>query len=251
MIQATRAPAAPLYSSHPPAADRGQWSITSDVRWGDIDVQRAHRQPEVLRAVRRAARELSARGADVARLLPAAICDVHASALLILELHDGLKHLHALRTYLDTVEFAPALTDEELAEARGVANHFAPPSGDCTAALVTCLAIEHVASAHIRHLCARTDEPVLAELLSFIAADEARHARIVSELIALYITADPDTAALVRRRAEQLRDDAKQGCGVGAWTRDDVAMQAFMNHVEALTGYAARSDPTPRAVPSP
>lgn len=251
MIQATRVPATPQYSRHSPAADRGQWSITSDVRWGDIDIQRAHRQPEVLRAVRSAARELSARGADVARLLSAAIRDVHASALLILELHDGLKHFHALRTYLDTVEFAPALTDEELAEARGVANELAPPSGDCTGALVTCLAIQHVASAHIRQLCARTDEPVLAELLSFIAADEARHARIVSDLIALYITADPDAGAHVLCRAEQLRNDAKQARGVQRWVQDEGAMQAFMHHVEALSRGASRSDPTPRADPSP
>lgn len=251
MTQATRAHVAPLYARHSAAAERGRWSVTADIRWGDIDIQRARRQPEVLRAVRSAARELSAHSADVARMLLAVIRDVHACAVLTLDLHDGLKHFHALRTYLDTVEFAPALSDEELADARGAVNAPALHFDDCTSALVACLLAQHMASANIRHLCARTEEPVLAELLSFIAADEARHARIVSDLIALHVTADPDAGARALRQAEQLRNAANQASGFQGWGRDDVAMQGFVHHVEALSGAAPPIAPTPRAGLSP
>lgn len=251
MTQATHARVAPLYARHSTAADRGRWSVTTDIRWGDIDIQRAKRQPEVLRAVRSAARELSAHSGAVARMLVAVIRDVHACAVLTLDLHDGLKHFHALRTYLDTVEFSPALSDEELGDARGADNEPASRFEDCTSALVACLFTQHMASAHIRHLCARTEEPVLAELLSFIAADEARHARMVSDLIALRVTADRETGVRVAREAESLRSGLKQHGGVQGWARDDVAMRAFMHHVEALIGGATRTDPTPRAAPSP
>ena len=225
--------------------------MTSDIRWGDIDIQRALRQPDVLRDVRSTAREFAARSADVARMLLTAIRDVHACAVLTLDLHDGLKHLHALRTYLDTVGFTPALSDEELADARDAATRPTVQFDDCTSALVTYLLMQHTASAHVRHLCTRAEEPVLAELLSFIAADEARHARIVSNLIALHVTADPAAGARALRQAERLRNAASQSGGFQRWARDDVAVQGFMRHVEALSGGACRTDPTPRAAPSP
>jgi len=251
MTEAKRTPVTSLYARHSAAADRGHWSVNSDVRWGDIDIQRAHRQPDVLRAVRSAARELSARSASVARMLPTAIRDVHACAVLTLDLYDGLKHFHALRTYLDTVEFTPALSDEELADVRDTANQAAPGFEDCPSALVTCLLTQHIASAHIRHLCARTEEPVLAGLLSLIAADETRQARIVSDLLALQIAADPEVGARVLRQAEQLRRDAKQNHGFQGWPRDDVATQAFMGHVDALSRTASRLATTPRVALSP
>ena len=225
--------------------------MTSDIRWGDIDIERAHRQPDILRAVRSAAREFAARGGDVARILLTAIRDLHACAVLTLDLHDGLKHLHALRTYLDTVEFTPSLSDEELADTRDAATGPTLQFDDCTSALVTYLLMQHMTAAHVRNLCTRTEEPVLAELLSFIAADAVRHARIVSNLIALHVTADPAAGARVLRQAEQLRNAANQSNGFQRWAQDDVAVHGFMRHVEALSGRASRADPTPRAAPFP
>ncbi|HEX6251132.1 MAG TPA: ferritin-like domain-containing protein [Gemmatimonadaceae bacterium] len=249
MIQATRV--APLYARHSAAADRGRWSLTTDIRWGDIDVQRARRQPEVLRAVRSAARQLSAQTAAVARMLQAVIRDVHACAVLTLDLHDGLKHFHALRTYLDTVEFTPALSDEELADARAATTEPALQLEDSTSALVACLLTQHMASAHLRHLCARTEEPVLAELLSFIAADEVRHARIVSDLIGLHVASNPDAGARALRRADLLRDAANRDSSLHGWARDDVALQGFLHHVEVLCGGTSPAAAIPRAALSP
>ncbi|CAN5293212.1 hypothetical protein BH23GEM2_BH23GEM2_16070 [soil metagenome] len=184
MTQAMRAGAAPLHPGHPATADRGNWSVTADVRWGDIDIHRAHRQPELLRAVRSAARELAVRSAATARMMVLAVRDVHACAALTLELYDGLKHFHALRTYLDTVEFTPALSDEELADARETQAE-SGPFEDCESALTACLRTQRVGATHFGQLCARAEEPVLAELLSFVAADEARHGQIISNVLAL------------------------------------------------------------------
>ncbi len=238
MTQALRA-YAPLYARHSAAADRGSWSVTADIRWGDIDIHRAHRQPELLRAVRSAARELSARGAETARMLVLAVRDVHACAALTLDLYDGLKHFHALRTYLDIIEFTPALSDEELADARDVESGSGSRFEDCTTALAACLMTQHVASVHFRHLCARAEEPVLAELLSFIAADEARHGQILSDLLALQVQTDPTIGARALTQAEQLRTAAKEDSGRQGWERDEVALQGFVRRMEALTGEAS------------
>lgn len=236
MTQAVRARIAPLYARHSAAADRGSWSASADVRWGDIDIHRAHRQPELLRAIRSAARELSARGAETARMLVQATRDVHACTALTLDLYDGLKHFHALRTYLDAVEFIPALSDEELTDARGVRADGEELFEDCTSVLVTCLLTQHLSSVHFRQLCARTEEPVLAELLSFIAADEARHAQILSDLIALTIETEPGSGARVMRHAERLRAAANDSGRPHAWARDELALQAFVRKVESLVG---------------
>lgn len=243
MTQALRA-YAPLYARHSAAADRGSWSVTADIRWGDIDIHRAHRQPELLRAVRSAARELSARGAQTARMLVLAVRDVHACAALTLDLYDGLKHFHALRTYLDAVEFAPALSDEELADLRDVEPGSGSRFEDCTAALAACLMTQHVASVHFRHLCARAEEPVLAELLSFIAADEARHGQILSDLLALQVQSDPTIRARALTEAEQLRTAAQEDSGLQGWERDEVALQGFVRRMEALAGAASGREPS-------
>lgn len=227
---------APLYARHSSAADRGSWSVTADVRWGDIDIHRAHRQPELLRAVRSAARELSARGAETARMLVLVVRDVHACAALTLDLYDGLKHFHALRTYLDTVEFAPALSDEELADVRDVQTGSGSRFEDCTAALTACLMTQHVASVHFRHLCARAEEPVLAELLSFIAADEARHGQMLGDLLTLQVQSDPEVGAKAWSQAERLRTAAKENRGLQEWERDEVALQGFVRRMEELAG---------------
>lgn len=235
MTQSLRAHA-PLYARHSAAADRASWSVTADVRWGDIDIHGAHRQPELLRAVRSAARELSAIGAQTARMMVLAVRDVHACAALTLDLYDCLKHFHALRTYLDTVEFAPALSDEELADVRDVQPGSASWLEDCTTALTTCLMTQHVASVHFRHLCARADEPVLAELLSFIAADEARHGQILSDLLSLQMQTDPTVGARILSHAQQLRAAAQENSALQGWERDEVALQGFVRRLEDLAG---------------
>jgi hypothetical protein len=236
MMQATRARVAPLYARHSAAAARGSWSVTADIRWGDIDIHRAHRQPELLRAVRSAARELTARSADTARMMILAIRDIHACAALTLDLYDGLKHFHALRTYLDTVEFTPALTDEELADARTTASEADTGFEDCTSALVACLLTQHLAAVHFRHLCTRAEEPVLAELLSFIAADEARHGQILSDLLALQIDTDPAAGRRALAQAARLRAEKRGISAIHGWAHDDVAVQSFVRRVEEIAG---------------
>ncbi|HUF66852.1 MAG TPA: hypothetical protein VMM17_12830 [Gemmatimonadaceae bacterium] len=236
MTDAMRARLAPLHTRHSITFDRGSWSLTADVRWGDIDIHRARRQPELLRAVRSATRELAVRSAGTARMMVMAINDVHSCAALTLDLYDGLKHFHALRTYLDTVEFTPALSDEELAGVHNVQAEGGFQLEDCTSALTASLLTQHVASLLFRHLSTRAEEPVLAELLSFIAADEARHGQILSDLIALRIQNDPASGARALTQAERLQAAAKESGESHESGRNELALHGFMRHMETLVG---------------
>ena len=50
---------------------------------------------------------------------------------------------------------------------------------------------EHLASYFFRRVGEQAPDPVLAELLAFIAADEVRHAQAASDLLAARIARDP------------------------------------------------------------
>src|SRR5215213_8574417 len=110
-----------LYARHAAAADRGGWSVERDVRWGDVDRTRVLAQSEILAAVRDAAVIESFHPIHMGELLEAAWDDVDAGAAFSLELYEGFKHFHALRTYLDVVRFEPAITDAELVSVRRAA----------------------------------------------------------------------------------------------------------------------------------
>src|SRR6266545_8181219 len=96
------------------AADRGAWSVERDIRWTSIDRARACARPELLAALRDAALIESFHPVNLARLLRATWDDVDAGVVFSLELYEGFKHFHALRTYLDAIGYEPALTDDDI-----------------------------------------------------------------------------------------------------------------------------------------
>src|SRR3954471_2451564 len=92
-----------LYARHAAAADRGAWSVERDIRWRDIEPALAHEHPEILAALRDAALIEAFHPVNLARLLKLTWDDVDAGVVFSLELQEGFKHFHALRTYLDAV----------------------------------------------------------------------------------------------------------------------------------------------------
>ncbi len=230
-----------LYTRHVAATDRGSWSLISDVRWGDIDARKARAQPDTLETLRRLVLALSRRGAAAARLLSRAADDPHASAALTLELWNGLKHVHALRTYLDSVD-GPRVSDADLAEVRSGPD--APAETSFTEAFIGTLFLQHAFAAAVRHLGARAEEPVLAELLSLIAADDFRSGQVGLDLMALRLAGGRTTAAEVRSAVERERKS------VNDWPADDLTAQNFTRRMEELCEQAA-PDAIPRASPSP
>ena len=63
----------PLYVRSAAAADRGGWSVERDIKWSDIDRERAHARPDLLAALRDAALIESYHPVNLARLLRATL----------------------------------------------------------------------------------------------------------------------------------------------------------------------------------
>src|SRR5918996_2773183 len=157
-----------LYARFSSAAERGAWSIDRDIAWHAIDREGALAQPDILTALRDAAIIESFHPVNLARFLRVLWNDVDGCAAVGLEMYEGFKHFHALRTYLDIVGFEPAISDDELVEIRrtAVARDFG--ADEVIERLVEFMLSEHLAAYFFRRLAERTAEPVLAKLLHYI-----------------------------------------------------------------------------------
>ena len=155
-----------------------------------------------------------------------------------LEMYEGFKHFHALRTYLDVVGFEPAITDAELVElrSRGVGHDFSPD--EVLEHLVEFMLSEHLAAYFFRRLSERADEPVLATLLRFIAADEVRHAQSASDLIAKRLKDNPALTDRVLAAAVGFRHYGEEAVGEVpvAMPGDAIAIRTFAERIERLCG---------------
>ena len=227
-----------LYARHATAAELGAWSVERDVRWSSVDIERARSRPDLLGLLRDAAIVESYHPVNVARLLRLSTDDVDAGALLSLDLYDGFKHFHALRSYLDLVGFEPAITDDDILSARRRVPDPGSVDEDLIAGLVMFMLSEHLASYFFRRLGEQAPDPVLAELLLLIAADEARHAQATSDLLAQRVAAD---SSLVRR----ILDAAARFRHIGehvvaavpvALPGDPLAIRTFAARIEQLCG---------------
>ncbi len=228
-----------LYARHAAAAELGAWSVERDIRWDAIDRRRALSRPDLLARLRDAAIVESYHPVNIARLLRLACDDVDAGALLSLELYDGFKHFHGLRTYLEAVGHEPAITDADiLAARRGGADDDGLAEGDLIARLVVFMLSEHLASYFFRRLGEQAPEPIMAELLSLIAADEARHAQATSDLLAKRIGMDSSIVPTILDAAARFRHfgEAALGSVPIALPGDPIAIRSFAARIEHLCG---------------
>jgi len=225
-----------LYVRHAAAADRGAWSVERDIRWGDIDAARARSRPELLAQLRDAAIIESYHPINLTRLLRLTADDIDAGVAFSLELYEGFKHFHALRTYLDVVGYEPAITDADLLAARQGAGDEEPGDDELIPRLVTFMLSEHLASYFFRRLGEQSAEPVLAGLLALIAADEVRHAQSASDLIAKRIALDPDAVPVVLDAASSFHHFGEEAVGAVpvAQPGDAVAIRTFISRIERL-----------------
>jgi hypothetical protein len=227
----------PMYQRHAAASDRGRWSVERDIAWDSIDKELAHARPEVLEQMRSAALIESYHPVNLARLMLATRRDVDAGVCLSLEAFEGFKHFHALRLYLEAVDYSPAITDADLVSIRESVPVDAIPEGHVLEHLVEFMLSEHLASYFFRRLSAQAAEPVLQGLLRMIAADEVRHAQSASDLIAKRI-ADPEAKRRVLQAAVDFRHygaDAVPDVPV-AMHGDAVAISTFSRRIERLCG---------------
>lgn len=227
-----------LYARFASAAERGAWSIDRDIAWHAVDRDRALAQPDILLALRDAALIESFHPVNLARFLRVLWDDVDGCAAVGLEMHEGFKHFHALRMYLDIVRFEPAITDEELVELRraGIDRDFAP--SEVVEHLVEFMLSEHLAAYFFRRLAERAGEPVLAELLRYIAADEVRHAQSASDLIAKRLSRDPTLTDRILTAAVSFHHYGEEAVGEVpvAMPGDPIAIRTFAERIERLCG---------------
>jgi hypothetical protein len=227
----------PHYAQLASAADRGRWSVERDVRWTAIDADRAHERPDLLAQLRTAALIESYHPVHLGWMLDDCWNDVDAGVAIALEMYEGFKHFHALRSYLDAVGFEPVIADAELVAIRATAREVGP-KGTLVERLVEFMLSEHLASYFFRRVGEQAPDPVLAELLAFIAADEVRHAQAASDLLAARIASDPgivptvlDAAAHFHHFGEQVVPDVPV-----ALPGDPLAIRSFTRRIERLCG---------------
>jgi hypothetical protein len=227
-----------LYAKHARAADRGGWSAERDVRWSAIDVRLARTQPGILEGLRAAALIEAFHPVNLARLLKLAWDDVDASAVFSLELFEGFKHFHVLRRYLDAVGHEPAITDDEIVAMRRAGAAVEVEPVELIERLVEFMLSEHLAAYYFRRTAEQTREPVLAQLLRYLAADEVRHAQNASDLLAKRIAADSAVVHQVLEAAAHFQhfgEEAVDEVPV-AFPGDPVAIRTFARRVERLCG---------------
>ncbi|MBA2707244.1 MAG: hypothetical protein H0U59_05515 [Gemmatimonadaceae bacterium] len=238
MLTASSMRASSLYARSASAADRGVWSVERDIAWSSIDSVRAHARPEILTALRDAALIESYHPVNLARLMKATWDDVDASVVFSLELYEGFKHFHALRTYLEAIRYEPAITDEELVDIRRDQSGVELDRDEIIDRLVEFMLSEHLAHYFFRRLGEQSEEPVLSDLLSKIAADEVRHAQSASDLIAKRISANSSLIPRVLDAALHFHHFGEQAIGTVpvAEAGDPIAIQTFARRIERLCG---------------
>ena len=233
----SRRAARPNYVRLAAAADRGRWSVERDVRWSAVDPVRAHERHDLLVQLRAAALIESYHPVHLGWMLHDTWDDIDAGAAIALELYEGFKHFHALRNYLEAVGFEPAITDAELVAIRASAR-VVGPKGSLVERLVEFMLSEHLASYFFRRVGEHATDPVLAELLALIAADEVRHAQAASDLLAARIACDPGIVPIVLDAAVHFHHFGEQAVAdvPVALPGDPLAIRSFTRRIERLCG---------------
>lgn len=195
-----------IYERHLAAAERGAWPLDSSIDWEGIDQEAAASERDIHAALHDAALIEGYLPVFAPRLMLRLWDDVNATAVLSLELYEGLRHFTALRRYLERVGYATAADVEStLVEARAGAVEPDEGAADLLAELTWFMCSELFAARFFLGLARRTREPVLKNLLSRMARDEFRHSASAGDLLAERVRADPTATSRILAAAERFR----------------------------------------------
>lgn len=194
-----------IYEEHLRAAEASGWTIES-IRWDAIDRGIARDEPEILARLRDAAMIEGYLPTFAPRLMLLLWDDVDATAVLSMELFEGLKHYTALRRYLDIVGDRDAeLSERALVDARGSTGGIQYSRDSIITYLTHFMCSELFAAHFFRRISEQTREPVLVELLGFMTRDELRHSAAGGALLRKRVVADPGVIDEVIAAAENFR----------------------------------------------
>ncbi|MBA3579526.1 MAG: ferritin-like domain-containing protein [Gemmatimonadaceae bacterium] len=221
-----------VYEPHLASAEQAAWPLETSVRWGDIDVALARREEHILSALRDAALIEGYLPVFAPRLMQLLWDDVDATAVLSLELYEGLRHYTALKRYLDAVGYSPSiLSEDRMVEARQRALAGSARPEALVGQLTNFACSELFAAYFFLRLSRDTKEPVLAELLERIARDEFRHASAGADLLAKRVRQDPAVAEEILEAAQNFRHYGADIVTVPVAAENDFEAIAAMNRL--------------------
>ena len=194
-----------IYEEHLRAAELSGWTIDS-IRWSAIDHRIARDEAEIHASLRDAAMIEGYLPTFAPRLMLLLWDDVDATAILSLELFEGLKHYTALRRYLDIVgDHNTKSSEGALVDARGRTSGIKYERESAATYLTHFMCSELFAAHFFRRIAEQTREPVLAELLEYMTRDELRHSAGAGALLKKRIAADPGIVPEIVSAAENFR----------------------------------------------
>jgi hypothetical protein len=228
-----------IYEEHLRAAESAAWSIET-IRWSAIDRAVARTEPEILSSLRDAAMIEGYLPTFAPRLMLLLWDDVDATAILSLELYEGLKHYTALRRYLDVVgEESSKLTERSLVAAREKTSGITYSRNEIITYLTHFMCSELFAAHFFRRLGEQTREPILGELLAYMSRDELRHSAGAGALLKKRIAANPEVVGEILAAAENFRHYGSDVVDIPLAEENDFdAIMAMNRKIRQLCGLA-------------
>ena len=228
-----------IYEEHLRAAESAAWSIAT-IPWSKVDRNIALGELEILAQLRDAALIEGYLPTFAPRLMLLLWDDVDATAILSLELYEGLKHYTALRRYLDSAGVeATRVSEQSLVAARERTGGITYRRDKILTYLTHFMCSELFAAHFFRRLAERTREPVLAELLDYMSRDELRHSAGAGALLKKRIAANPEVADEVLAAAENFRHYGSDVVDIPLAEENDFeAIMAMNRKIRQLCGLA-------------
>jgi acyl-[acyl-carrier-protein] desaturase len=229
-----------IYEAHLRATEENAWPLDTTIAWDAIDLEVARTEGELHRALHDAALIEGYLPVYAARLMQLLWNDVDATAVLSMELYEGLKHFTALTRYLDRVGYQredASVAALVAARARSLAVEYT--EGDLIAHLTNFMCSELFAAYFFLRISRRTAEPVLRDLLGYMARDEFRHSASAGDVIKKRIDSEPAVAAQVLAAAERFRHYGSDVVDVPVAEENDFeAIMAVNRKIRLLCGVA-------------
>ena len=228
-----------LYEEHLRAAESAAWALES-IRWSAIDRPTALNERDILSALHDAALIEGYLPVFAPRLMRLLWDDIDATAILSLEMYEGLRHYTALKRYLDAVGFAPAkVSEESLVSARAKTADITYQEEHIITYLTHFMCSELFAAHFFRRLGEQTNEPVLRELLAFMSRDELRHSAAAGALLKKRLDTNPSLSVEILAAAENFRHYGSDVVDVPLAEENDFeAIMAMNRKVRQLCGLA-------------
>jgi hypothetical protein len=229
-----------IYETHLRATEENAWPLDTSITWDAIDLDVARDERELHQALHDAALIEGYLPVYAARLMQLLWDDVDATAVLSMELFEGLKHFTALARYLDRVGFQRTeVSEATLIAARERALAIAYEKADLIRHLTNFMCSELFAAYFFLRISRRTNEPVLRELLGYMARDEFRHSASAGDVLKKRIDRDPSVAAQVLAAAEHFRHYGSDVVDVPVAEENDFeAIMAVNRKIRLLCGLA-------------